>query len=289
MKRRILAALAALGLTAAMVAGAAAPAQSLEVTGSPYVAVGDSVAAGTGNLPYADQSCLRSKRAYPALLAATMGTTVVSAACAGADTDDVTGQVVALTMSGDLGLATQLVTVTAGINNLDWQAGLLACSETGDPAACAAALVAAQQALQALPLKIATLVGTIRLAAPNAQIIVTGYPEMFGEVTKSCSVGALQGTSVKFTAAQTALVNGFIEGLNTAIAAGVAGYRLQTGDTGVEYVDVTLLFDGHGLCDTSDRWISGFVSGKPVFDRGLHPNAAGQQAYAAIIADAIMP
>ncbi|WP_241245958.1 hypothetical protein [Microbacterium sp. 4R-513] len=94
---------------------------------------------------------------------------------------------------------------------------------------------------------------------------------------------------VKFTAAQTALVNSFIAGVNAAIAAGVQGYRQQSGDTGVEFVDVSAGFDGHGLCDTGDRWISGLVSGKTTSDRGLHPNAAGQQAWAAIIGAALMP
>ena len=45
----------------------------------------------------------------------------------------------------------------------------------------------------------------------------------------------------------------------------------------------TAAFATHGLCDTGDRWISGLVRGSPG-DRGFHPNAAGQQAFAATIA-----
>lgn len=289
MKRRIIAALAALGLAAGTVLAVAPAAQSAEPAGAAYVAVGDSEAAGTGNLPYVDQSCLRSKKAYPMVLAATLGTSVVSTACAGADTDDVLGQVAALAMSGDLGPATRLVTMTAGFNNVDWQAGLVACGEGGDPLSCQQALLAAQQAVQALPVQIATLIGAIRTAAPNAQIAVTGYPLLFGDVTNFCAVGASADGPVKFTADQTMLVNMFIESVNTAVAAGVAGYQGQTGDPGVLFVDIATGFDGHGLCDTGDRWISGLVRGQPTSDRGLHPNVPGQQAWAAIVADALMP
>ncbi|WP_345801160.1 SGNH/GDSL hydrolase family protein [Microbacterium sp. AZCO] len=289
MKRRIIAALAALGLAATIGSGVAPAAYSAEPGGSPYVALGDSEAAGTGNLPYVGQSCLRSRKAYPTVLAETLNTSVASAACAGAKTDDVLGQVAMLSATGDLGPATRLVTLTAGINNVDWQAGLVACGEGGDPVACAQALAVAQQAVQVLPVKIGMLVGAIRMAAPNALIAVTGYPLLFGDVTTFCSVGASQGAPAKFTAAQTALVNSFIEGVNTAITAGVAGYRQQTGDSSVRFVDIAAGFDGHGLCDTGDRWISGLVSGKTTSDRGLHPNVPGQQVWAGTVAAALMP
>lgn len=283
-----MAALAALGLAATMAVGVAPAAQAADPGGSPYVALGDSEAAGTGNLPYADTSCLRSKKAYPAVLAATLGTSVVSAACAGADTGDVLGQVGSLAAMGDLGPATQLVTLTAGINNVDWQNALFAC-DGSNPLACAQALATAQQAVQALPLQMGMLVGAIRTAAPNAQIVVTGYPLLFGNVTNFCSVGALQGAPVKFSPAQTSLVNTFIQGVNAAIAGGVAGYQQQTGDPGVRFVDIAMGFAGHGLCDTGDRWISGLVSGKATFDRSLHPNTPGQEAWARIVAAALMP
>jgi len=44
-------------------------------------------------------------------------------------------------------------------------------------------------------------------------------------------------------------------------------------------------FAVHGLCDTGDRWVSGLISpNAKTTDRGFHPNAAGQRAYADIIA-----
>ena len=73
---------------------------------------------------------------------------------------------------------------------------------------------------------------------------------------------------------------------NQLIATGVG----LAADPGAGYVDVNFVppgvagFDGHGLCDTQDRWVSGLfpASAKPR-DRGFHPNAPGQAAYANIL------
>jgi len=284
MKRRLISVLAVLALGAAALAGATSAAAADVPGGASYVALGDSEAAGTGNLPYVDQACLRSKKSYPMLLGAMSGMPVASSVCAGATI----GGVVAGQL-GDLGPATRLVTITAGINDLDWQGVLAACSSVGDPSACGLAMAAAENGLSQLPLGVGQLLGSVRTLAPNALIVVTGYPALFGTVTKSCTVGTYQGVSVKFTAQQTAGVNAGLAGVDSAIQAGVAGYVQLTSDPGVRYVDVVPGFAGHGLCDSGDRWISGLVSGNPTADRGFHLNAAGQQAYASIIAEALAP
>jgi len=288
MKRRLLSMLAALALGVSALAVGVPAATADNHLGAAYVALGDSEAAGTGNLPYVDQQCLRSKKAYPMILGSAYGG-VESHACAGDDTSDALVQA----MMADLGPATQLVTLTVGVNNLDWQGVLSACSSTGTPEECLAAQAEVPAALATIPQGIAEVLGAVRTRAPNAMIVVTGYPMLFGAVTDSCSVGAFQGTPVKFTAELTVAVNQGLAAVNQAIQAGIAAYQAaftaQFGfaDPGVMYVDVVAAFAGHGLCDTGDRWISGLVSGKPVADRGFHANAAGQQAFAAIIADAL--
>ncbi|MFC8682258.1 SGNH/GDSL hydrolase family protein [Microbacterium ureisolvens] len=289
MKRRILAALAALALGITTALGASSAATAAEPTGAPYVAIGDSEAAGTGNMPYVDETCKRSKKAYPVLLGDDLGTSVVSAACAGANTTQVAGQASALAGMGQLGPATQLVTITAGINDIQWQTVLALCSGAGTPAACEAAKAAAVAAIPGIAPAIAQLVGLVRTLAPNAYIVVTGYPLLFGQVTGTCTVGASGGAPVKLTAELTAEVNAGIVGINAAISSGVGLYQqayadlFGAPDPKVEYVDVTAGFAGHGLCDTGDRWISGVSAGKGTVDRGFHANAAGQQAWASII------
>lgn len=281
MQRRSTAILASLvlGLSAL---SAAVPASAAPPDGATYVALGDSEAAGTGNLPYVDSDCLRSRRAYPVQLADMLGTAVASSACAGASTQDVIA-----TQLGDLGLSTRLVTITAGINNLDWQAVLLECRAGGDPVRCAEAQAAAFAAIAALPADTVELLAAVRSEAPNAQIIVGLYPLLFGDLTDGeCRVGSWGGTQITFSAADTQLVNAGIEAVNAAIAGGLLAYMSATADEGVTYVDIDRIFDGHGLCDTRDSWISRVVSGGPVADRGFHLNSTGMREYAEALAAA---
>ena len=179
MKRRIIAALAAAGLAATMAVGLAPAAQADQTWGTPYVAIGDSVAAGTGNLPYVDEACLRSAKAYPNVLAGMAGGDVVSAACAGSATSAVLTQAQTLAAQGLLGPATQVVTITVGVNDLPWILVLGACSNQGSPELCAQ-VASTPGAGGSIPPGIAMILGTVRAAAPAARIVVTGYPHPSG-------------------------------------------------------------------------------------------------------------
>jgi len=306
MKRRVLAAAAAIVLGLGALAGAS-PATA-DGHNAPYVALGDSMASGNGNLPYVDAACLRSARSYPMQVSAATGMPVVSAACTGAlttdldpDTKDVATQIAGLVASGDLGPGTLLVTLTVGINDLGWQYALGVCGTPGMEAACAEAIQAMAAAGAQVPAKIFGLLTAVRTYAPTAAIVVTGYPKLFGEVAKSCSIGNLGGTPVKLPASLTAMANMAIDGaldaqfppspdpaapadpapgLNDAIAGATWAFAWQDPAQKTMFVDVDPAFQTHRLCDTGDRWISGLVRGAPVTDRGLHPNAAGMSAFA---------
>jgi len=276
-------AVTALGISALMGA-APAMADDPPPSGAPYVAMGDSEAAGTGNLPYVDAGCMRSAKSYPLLLGA------ASSACAGATVRSLLPELGYPGQFGDLGPATRLVTITVGANDIGWLNTVIACT-SGTAAECAAAQLVTAQGLAQLPGTIRTLVTAVHSVAPAARILVTGYPVLFGPVTNSCSIGAYQGTPVKVTAEQAALANllitafpapenNYLVGLNTAIQFGVFSADIEQ----AHYVDLTQAFAGHALCDSGDRWISGLVSGKKTADRGLHINAPGQQAVAGILA-----
>lgn len=285
MKRRSLAALAALALCAAALFGAP-PAAVAAPDGAPYVALGDSIAAGTGNKPYTDAGCLRSKKAYPEVVAAQLGVPVVSAACAGATTEGVLQQVAALDAAGALGADTRLVTITVGANDVGWQQVLVACSNAGTPAACQAAGGQMMLAIANLGPKLDAVHQAVRAAAPQALIAFADYPVLFGEFTGTCSIGNYDGTPVKVTAAQAAAANAALIELIVKIQETV--YDMPpAGDSNVGFVEVAEGMYAHGLCGTGDRWISGFVRGEPVFARSLHPNSAGQQAYGEIVASAL--
>ena len=110
--RRRRTALAAGLATLAMAAGlAAVPAQAVDKT--KYVALGDSYAAGQGAGPYLDD-CYRSENTYSELAADTKAIKLVTnAACSGKTTQDVVN-----TQLKQLNKSTELVTITAGGNNL---------------------------------------------------------------------------------------------------------------------------------------------------------------------------
>ncbi|MGL4256427.1 MAG: SGNH/GDSL hydrolase family protein [Microbacterium sp.] len=292
MKRPALAALAALALSATALLGTSSAAVAAVPDGAPYVAVGDSIAAGTGSLPYTDASCLRSKKAYPELLGSMLGAAPVSAACAGATTTGVLQQLAALDVAGAIGADTQLVTVTSGANNTGWQNALAVCGG-GDPVACQQALAAIAD-VSDLDADTFAVLTAIRAAAPNAVIAITGYPRLFGSTGGACTIGGYQGAPAKVTAQQAAIANSIVDGINLEIAQGLQGYQFVYAQThggmldAVVPVDVSGAFTGHALCDTGDRWIGGLSSGNKS-DGAFHPNAAGQQAYAAAVAAALAP
>lgn len=316
MRRRLLTtilAVTALSVTA-LVGAAPATAADPPPPGVAYVAIGDSVASGNGILPYIkddEPQCLRSTRSYPMLLAKSMGVSIATEACSGEGTSAIAGQLQELVAANAFGTSTRLVTVTVGVNDVQWQGGawpqaLIACSSASfvPPGSCQGALYLSllslnpppESGLPTLSQRIAMVIGAVRQLAPLAQIEITGYPVLFGQFAGTCNVGLLNVPEagirepISYGAAEAQGINQAVMAANAMIAQGVA----LSGDPHAEYVDVNLVppgvegFAGHGLCDSGDAWISGLfpATAKPR-DRGFHPNPAGQRAYASIVAAAL--
>ncbi|WP_306231489.1 SGNH/GDSL hydrolase family protein [Agrococcus beijingensis] len=265
----------------------AAPASAADPppVGFAYVALGDSEAAGTGLLPAVQQDCLRSLKAYPIIIAPQYGG-VASHACAGATTGDASNpapqpgtavqQARDAIAAGRLGPATELVTITVGINDISWLSLLVQCSDPVNELTCAGLLPSVLAGVPAIGERVGQLVAMVRGFAPQADVVVGGYPHLFGEITTPCSIGSFQGQPVSVSPALAGLANGGVTAVNRAIAAGAAA-------AGGIPAPIEAAFEGHGLCDTSGPWVSGLVNGKKTADRGLHLNWPGQRAYAAAI------
>jgi lysophospholipase L1-like esterase len=253
-------ALVALALAPVLLASgsaSAAPRESVE-----YDALGDSYASGFGVPPY--EACGRSQAAYAVQLDGRMKIDLDDfAACAGATTTSLVsgGQLNALDADTDL------VTLTIGGNDIGWSTAVTACLG-GTDAQCAGALALVRgRVTNQLPGLLDSVYSQISTGAPDAHVVVTGYPRLF-----SSEYGAFLGAS---PSEQEALNDG-ADLLNSVIADAAHEH-------GFQFVDVTKRFVGHGA-NAPDPWILG------PFDPGaFHPNAAGYEAYTAAVTAAIKP
>ncbi|MET1064141.1 MAG: SGNH/GDSL hydrolase family protein [Arthrobacter sp.] len=256
-------------VTLAMAAGlAAVPAQAVDKT--KYVALGDSYAAGQGAGPYLDD-CYRSENTYSELAADAKAIKLVSnSACSGKTTQDVVNA-----QLRRLNKSTELVTITAGGNNLKVGEIFTNCGAAmANPAAApqcdaATAFAAAQISSQNLFNDVTSMIQSVKAAAPNAKIVVTGYPYLYDPVAPN------PADPLSMFIYKAALL---ADGLNGSIAAAARVTKVQ-------YVDVTAAFAGHGMLSTDDPWIN-LDPAHPSSPDNFHPNAEGYEAYFASLSAA---
>ena len=248
------------GLAAALALLLPAPAQA---AGSAYVALGDSYSSGTGTRTYLDDgtTCQRSPLAYPSLLAAGRGYALDLRACAGATVTDVS----ALQL-GALGPATTHVTLTVGGNDAGFAAVLTECAKPSWASSCSTAVDRAQHIITAvLPGRLTTLYAAVRARAPQAEVVVAGYPRVFAGV--DCNA------LTWFSATEMSRLNATADLLNTTTA-GLAA------KAGFAFSDPTSAFTGHAVCSGSE-WLNGLSS--PVSE-SYHPNRLGHASgYAPVV------
>lgn len=222
-----------------------------------YVALGDSYSSGVGSGSYisASGNCLRSTKAYSALWAAAHNpASYVSLACSGAKTTDVIGN-----QLGALSTATTLVTITIGGNDIGFSTVLTDCVAYGTSTCVSDINAAENQARTQLPAKLASAYAAIRAHAPNARVVVLGYPRFYDLGVWYC-IG-LSGTS-------RSKINEGADVLDQVIstAAGSAGFT---------FADVRSRFAaGHEICDGSSSWLHSVDWTNIV--QSYHPTASGQ-------------
>ncbi len=267
-RTRMSALLLVLLLTQVGLVTGAPPASAHDSRTLSYVALGDSYAAGQGAGRYLND-CLQSRRGYPAMLDRTHRVDLrANATCTGASTADVVA-----TQLASVGRGTRLVTLTVGGNDLHVAAVAAACVNGPSPA-CEAAIEQAVALLTPQPgggsvlgTRLAIAYGMIAQAAPNARILVTGYPYLFETPAPEDP-----------NAATIVAINQATAALNTTIEAAVASVR--TPDVDIAYVDVTTRFAGHGLGSTTP-----FINGDG--PDAFHPTARGYRAYTAALKAAL--
>jgi lysophospholipase L1-like esterase len=214
------------------------------------VALGDSHSSGTGTNAYdLSTTCQRSSRSYPALWAAQQGTaTFTFAACGGATTASLRS-----TQLGGLSAATDLVTITIGGNDADFVGTVVAC-RLGTDAACFTKLDSAAAFIQnTLPARLDAAYRDIP-RAPNARLIVLGYPHLYRTGTCLFEISNTRRTRINAVA---------------DVLAGVIAQRVAA--AAGTYLDARGAFSGHEVCSGSP-WLNGTTL--PI-TASYHPNRSG--------------
>jgi lysophospholipase L1-like esterase len=162
----------------------------------------------------------------------------------------------------------RVVTIAIGGNDVGFANVIGACF-TPAVADCTGIVAAAEAGvLTVLPGRLADTYRAVEAAAPQAQLVVVGYPRLF-PAHQSDVTGCdwLKDDERQALNEAADLLNGVIE-----VEAWLAGAR---------YVDVSRTLKGHELC-TSDPWLVPLP-----LDGAAHPNAEGQQAIARRVARAL--
>ncbi|MEQ4208030.1 SGNH/GDSL hydrolase family protein [Actinopolymorpha sp. B17G11] len=244
---------------------------SVLVGGSPahaapaYTALGDSYSSGVGTRSYYDDgtTCKRSPYAYPVLDAARLGAALTFAACSGAKVSDVRRN-----QLGSLNASTRYVTASVGGNDAGFAPVIIKCAQPW-PTTCWGAIDNSQAFIRnTLPGLLDGLYSAIRNAAPNARVVVVGYPRLFNG--EECNLAA------RISPGEQAELNATADLLATTIRARAASH-------GFAFADARSAYTGHSVCDDVE-WINGLSN--PIGE-SYHPNRAGQQGYANLVEPAL--
>ena len=246
--------------------------------GAEYVALGDSYTAAPGMAPVADNSCRRSKINYPSLVDKALRIKSFSdRSCAGSRTDnlekpqtyqDPTTHLQVKVNEPQLnavGKDTKLVTI--GL--------LLICTTPGAPEpneTCRQYLEKPQsdieEQIRQAAANLKESLATIAQKAPEARIVVVGYPRLVPDQGSCGSVGHREDR-LPVPEAQVTRMREAMKFVN-----GVWSETAQ--QAGALYVDTYTPSQGHDIC-SDDPWISGYL-GVPGKALGLHPLPAYEEA-----------
>ncbi|MCW2768418.1 MAG: hypothetical protein JWO11_4377 [Nocardioides sp.] len=244
-----------------------------------YVALGDSYTSGPGIPVVVQGPCFRSSNNYPHQVAAALpDTTLTDVSCAGAATRGLTnrqptGLSIEQPQLDAVTAATDLVTLSIGANDSHFFSSVVVgCTllrdtdPTGAP--CRDRYVSDGQN-KLLPVvdeterQIETMVRLVRDRAPEARILLVGYPQMV-PASGTCDLLPLATGDYLF--------------VRTSFQRVIDAQRRAAAATGVEYVDVQAVVAGHDIC-AADPWIAGVVD-HPGEAAAWHPYVAEQAAVA---------
>jgi hypothetical protein len=198
---------------------------------------------------------------------------------------------------------TRLVTLSIGGNNVDFAGIVKSCVsgiQSGGSDGCwrrndkkaTAAIRRLSEGADSTPSLESVYVDIAKRIMPGGELIVAGYPQLFGynvirELNGSgtCQLGTAGGTFIyNVSSLDMEWMNKEGEQLNDAISHAVDAAQAKIPQVTIVFAPVSDRFAGHRLCDYGKSWINGVeFAGISPKQTSLHPNEAGQWAYAAAI------
>ncbi len=271
-------------LATALVLALPSPARAAAPTGR-YVALGDSFTSGPLIPSQVDLNCVRSNRNYPSLVAAAIGSSAFTdVSCGGATTADIlnpgTGQLGAQVppQINAVTATTALVTVGISGNDIGFSSIISTCAQDslsnpfGSPCKnryTAGGTDQLQARIAATAPKVANVLQRVRAAAPNARVVVVGYPAILPDTGSGC------WPVVPIAFADVPYLRGIEKSLNSMLSSTAAG-------NGASYVDTYTPSIGHDSCKSASvRWVEGLIPGNSAAP--FHPNAAGEAGMSAAV------
>lgn len=251
-----------------------------------YVAMGDSYTAAP-LFPLAEQEqingCLRSDQNYPALVASQLDVPLIDVSCSGASTTSMFAaqrfidnerppQLDSLTSDTDL------VTLGIGANDFRYFSKMIfTCLKVAkrDPegSPCRDKNLTPkgrdriERHLGEIRRNVSRVVRAIGRKAPNAQILLVGYPQLLpAEGTCRNKLPLAVGDYA------------YTRDLNLRLSNAVRKGGVKAG---AEFVDLVEASQGHDIC-SKEPWVAG-IRGAPKRAMGLHPYPAEQQAVADLL------
>ncbi|WP_405135635.1 SGNH/GDSL hydrolase family protein [Nocardia sp. NBC_01388] len=282
---------------AASVSGAGAAGADAAPGGKAVVVLGDSYSANKWDFFSENAECVHGDTSWPTRLAGLMhGSDLLDGSCPGASIDTPPGYTLGIEtrmadQAGAFGPRTKLVTLQFGLNDhwgsndvTLWSALQKCVFDLVD--GCGPEAVDQDRmpdyhgvsgAIYAQ--RISNAVTYIKYYAPNARIVLVGYPELFPSGQDALCISVL-GVAPYIQPRGRALIE-FLDRMDRA-------QREAAGLLGIDFLDNRTPTAGHGLC-SDQPWLNGFGDFRA--DPGglpFHPSAKGDSVVAGALYDRYM-
>lgn len=287
---------AVLAVTAMYAPAAAAPAENNRPAGKSLVVLGDSFTANYPKVFSGTKECLHAPTSWPTRLSERMGLAgtpdFVDASCSGSTIASGQGwwlvhEVAEAAKQQAFGPKTEVIAIQTGMNDV-WSRTNTASMITSLQSCVfnfvdGCGLEAAEQGRfteyrnvtgRVYANRIREVTTYMRYYAPNARIMLVGYPELFPAGQEHVCVNVLGAGQVVQPRGRA--VTEYLDRLDTA-------QREAAELLGLEFVDIRSVTVGHGLC-SAEPWLNGFFDPAADFaGMPFHPSAHGD----AVTAEAV--